>query len=315
MKFRKLSALLLCGVMAAGLALTGCSSSDSDSEEETEDSAAEEEEEEESEDTSSEALSGTITVVSREDGSGTRGAFIELFGIEQENEDGEDEDMTTTDAVITNNTQVMMTTVQGDTYAIGYCSLGSLSDDSGVKAVSIEGVEATTDNVTNGTYEVSRPFNIVTQDEISDVAQDFIDYILSAEGQAIISENGYVAIADGETFESSGASGSITIGGSSSVSPVMEKLAEAYQEINTEATIEIQTSDSTTGVTNAIEGSVDIGMASRDLKDEETGVTATTIAMDGIAVIVNEENPIEDLSVDMVMQIFTGEITDWADVQ
>ena len=314
MKFRKLSALLLCGVMAAGLALTGCSSSDSDSEEETEDSAAEEEEEE-SEDTSSEALSGTITVVSREDGSGTRGAFIELFGIEQENEDGEDEDMTTTDAVITNNTQVMMTTVQGDTYAIGYCSLGSLSDDSGVKAVSIEGVEATTDNVTNGAYEVSRPFNIVTQDEISDVAQDFIDYILSADGQAIISENGYVAIADGETFESSGASGSITIGGSSSVSPVMEKLAEAYQEINTEATIEIQTSDSTTGVTNAIEGSVDIGMASRDLKDEETGVTATTIAMDGIAVIVNEENPIEDLSVDMVMQIFTGEITDWADVQ
>ncbi|MCD8132271.1 MAG: substrate-binding domain-containing protein [Clostridiales bacterium] len=319
MKFRKALALTLCAAAVAGMTLSGCgSSSSSDTTEDAATSAAETDAEEtedaaESADASDFDTSSAISVLSREDGSGTRGAFIELFEIEQKNEDGEKEDMTTVDATITNNTEVMMSTVAGDTYAIGYCSLGSLNDT--VKAVQIDGVDATVENVSDGSYAVARPFNIVTQDDLSDVAQDFIDYILSADGQAVISENGYIEITEGEAFETSGASGSISVAGSSSVSPVMEKLKEAYEEINPNATIEIQTSDSTTGVTNAIEGTCDIGMASRDLKEEETGVTATTIAMDGIAVIVNNDNPIDNLSSEMVQQIFMGEITTWSEVE
>ncbi len=313
MKFRKAIALTLCTAAVAGLTLSGCgSSSSSDTTEDTATSAADTDGEE-SEETSDFDTSSAISVLSREDGSGTRGAFIELFGIEQENEDGEKEDMTTVDATITNNTEVMMSTVAGDTYAIGYCSLGSLNDT--VKAVQIDGVEATTDNVADGSYAVARPFNIVTQDSVSEVAQDFIDYIMSADGQAVISENGYIEITEGGAFETSGASGSISVAGSSSVSPVMEKLKEAYEEVNPNAAIEIQTSDSTTGITNAIEGTCDIGMASRDLKDEETGVTAMTIAMDGIAVIVNLDNPIDNLSSDLVQQIFMGGITTWSEVE
>ncbi|MCD7865576.1 MAG: substrate-binding domain-containing protein [Clostridiales bacterium] len=318
MKFRKALALTLCAAAVAGMTLSGCGSSSSSDTNTTEDSTAstadtDAEETEESTETSDFDTSSAISVLSREDGSGTRGAFIELFEIEQKNEDGEKEDMTTVDATITNNTEVMMSTVAGDTYAIGYCSLGSLNDT--VKAVQIDGVDATTDNVSDGSYAVARPFNIVTQDDLSDVAQDFIDYIMSADGQAVISENGYIEVAEGEAFETSGASGSISVAGSSSVSPVMEKLKEAYEEINPNATIEIQTSDSTTGITNAIEGTCDIGMASRDLKDEETGVTATTIAMDGIAVIVNNDNPIDNLTSEMVQQIFMGEITTWDEVE
>ncbi|MCC8081040.1 MAG: substrate-binding domain-containing protein [Lachnospiraceae bacterium] len=319
MKFRKALALTLCAASVAGMTLSGCgSSSSSDTTEDAANSAADTDAEEtedaaQSADASDFDTSSTISVLSREDGSGTRGAFIELFEIEQKNEDGEKEDMTTVDATITNNTEVMMSTVAGDTYAIGYCSLGSLNDT--VKAVQIDGVDATVENVSDGSYAVARPFNIVTQDDLSDVAQDFIDYILSADGQAVISENGYIEITEGEAFETSGASGSISVAGSSSVSPVMEKLKEAYEEINPNATIEIQTSDSTTGVTNAIEGTCDIGMASRDLKEEETGVTATTIAMDGIAVIVNNDNPIDNLSSEMVQQIFMGEITTWSEVE
>ncbi|MCD8364252.1 MAG: substrate-binding domain-containing protein [Clostridiales bacterium] len=318
MKFRKALALTLCTAAVAGMTLSGCGSSSSSDTTTTEDSTAsaadtDAEETEESTETSDFDNSSAISVLSREDGSGTRGAFIELFEIEQKNEDGEKEDMTTVDATITNNTEVMMSTVAGDTYAIGYCSLGSLNDT--VKAVQIDGVDATTDNVSDGSYAVARPFNIVTQDDLSDVAQDFIDYIMSADGQAVISENGYIEVAEGEAFETSGASGSISVAGSSSVSPVMEKLKEAYEEINPNATIEIQTSDSTTGITNAIEGTCDIGMASRELKDEETGVTATTIAMDGIAVIVNNDNPIDNLTSEMVQQIFMGEITTWDEVE
>ncbi|MCD8045147.1 MAG: substrate-binding domain-containing protein [Clostridiales bacterium] len=322
MKFKKVLALTLCAAVMGSMALTGCGSSSSSTDtteeaaETTEASTEEEAEEtgEAAEETSSDFdTSSAISVLSREDGSGTRGAFIELFGIEVKNEDGEKEDMTTVDAVITNNTEVMMSTVAGDTYAIGYVSLGSLNDS--VKAVQIDGVDATTDNVADGSYAIARPFNIVTQDNLSDVAQDFIDYIMSADGQAVISENGYIEVAEGEAFETSGASGTISIGGSSSVSPVMEKLKEAYEAINPEATIEIQTTDSTTGITNAIEGSCDIGMASRDLKEEETGVTATCIAMDGIAVIVNNDNPLTNLTSDMVYQIFTGEVTTWSDVE
>lgn len=255
-----------------------------------------------------------ISVNSREDGSGTRGAFIELFGVEEKAADGTKVDNTTVEANITNSTSVMMTSVAGDPYAIGYISLGSLNDT--VKAVKIDGAEATTDNVANGTYKVARPFNIVTKDGLSDVTKDFVDYIMSAEGQDIIEQNGYIKIdQNAAAYAGSKPEGKIVVAGSSSVSPVMEKLKEAYLAVNTNADIEIQTSDSTTGVTSTQEGICDIGMASRDLKDTETGVTATTIAQDGIAVIVNNENPVENLTSDQVKSIFTGETTVWADVQ
>ena len=255
-----------------------------------------------------------ISVNSREDGSGTRGAFIELFGVEEKAADGTKVDNTTVEANITNSTSVMMTSVAGDPYAIGYISLGSLNDT--VKAAKIDGAEATTENVANGSYKVARPFNIVTKDGLSDVAKDFVDYIMSAEGQDIIEQNGYIKIdQNAAAYAGSKPEGKIVVAGSSSVSPVMEKLKEAYLAVNTNADIEIQTSDSTTGVTSTQEGICDIGMASRDLKDTETGVTATTIAQDGIAVIVNNENPVENLTSDQVKAIFTGETTVWADVQ
>lgn len=255
-----------------------------------------------------------ISVNSREDGSGTRGAFIELFGVEEKAADGTKIDNTTVEANITNSTAVMMTSVAGDPYAIGYISLGSLNDT--VKAAKIDGAEATTENVANGSYKVARPFNIVTKDGLSDVAKDFVDYIMSAEGQDIIEQNGYIKIdQNAAAYAGSKPEGKIVVAGSSSVSPVMEKLKEAYLAVNTNADIEIQTSDSTTGVTSTQEGICDIGMASRDLKDTETGVTATTIAQDGIAVIVNNENPVENLTSDQVKSIFTGETTVWTDVQ
>lgn len=255
-----------------------------------------------------------ISVNSREDGSGTRGAFIELFGVEEKAADGTKVDNTTVEANITNSTAVMMTSVAGDPYAIGYISLGSLNDT--VKAAKIDGAEATTENVANGSYKVARPFNIVTKDGLSDVAKDFVDYIMSAEGQDIIEQNGYIKIdQNAAAYAGSKPEGKIVVAGSSSVSPVMEKLKEAYLAVNTNADIEIQTSDSTTGVTSTQEGICDIGMVSRDLKDTETGVTATTIAQDGIAVIVNNENPVENLTSDQVKSIFTGETTVWADVQ
>ena len=260
------------------------------------------------------ALEGPITVISREDGSGTRGAFIELFGIEVKNDAGEKVDMTTDDAEITNSTCVMMTSVAGNTEAIGYISLGSLNDT--VKAVKIDGAEATVDNIKSGTYKIARPFNIATKGEVSDVAQDFIKYIMSEDGQKVVEDNGYISQGNDGVYESAGLSGKVVVG-SSSVTPVMEKLKEAYVALNPDVTIEVQQSDSTTGMTSAIEGVCDIGMASRDLKDSEIekGLTGTTIAMDGIAVIVNNDSPVEELSSDSVKGIYTGEITDWADVQ
>lgn len=253
-----------------------------------------------------------ITVYSREDGSGTRGAFIELFGVEQKNEAGEKVDYTTEEAVITNSTSVMLTGVAGDPSAIGYVSLGSLNDT--VKALSVDGAAATVENIKSGTYAIARPFNIATTAEVSAVAQDFIDYILSAEGQAIIEENGYISVGEAEAYAGAAPEGKIVVAGSSSVTPVMEKLKEAYAAVNPNAEIEIQQSDSTTGVNSAIEGLCDIGMASRELKDSEleAGVTGTVIAMDGIAVIVNNENPLEDISAETVKSIFTGETTTWA---
>lgn len=251
-----------------------------------------------------------IDVISREDGSGTRGAFVELTGVEQKI-DGKKVDMTTEDAQITNNTAVMMTTVAGDTYAIGYISLGSLNDS--VKAVKVAGVEATAENVKSGAYKVARPFNIAwKEDALSDAGKDFIAYILSSEGQAIVNANGYVGSDDAAAYEAADVTGKVVVAGSSSVSPVMEKLAEAYMAANTGVEIEIQTSDSTTGMTSAMEGACEIGMASRELKEAEAAeLESTAIAMDGIAVIINNDNPAEDLSLEQICAIYTGETTVW----
>ena len=252
-----------------------------------------------------------ITIVSREDGSGTRGAFIELFGIEEKNGD-EKVDMTTEEAQITNSTSVMMTTVAGDEYAIGYISLGSLDDS--VKALKIDGAEATAENVKSGTYKVSRPFNIATKENLdNEVAKDFMNFIMSEEGQAVVEENHYIAVDDVKPFEGTSPSGKAVVGGSSSISPVMEKLIEAYKAVNANAEIELQTTDSTTGMTSAIDGSYDIGMASRELKDTELseGLQATVIATDGIAVIVNKNSTVDELSSDQVKAIYTGEAVTW----
>ena len=315
---KKVMCMLLTGVMAAGM-FAGCGSSetaDTTTDAATTDAAATAD----AADTTSEAApagnadfdhTSAIAVYSREDGSGTRGAFIELFGVEEKDESGEKVDNTTEEAIITNSTDVMLTSVAGDTYAIGYVSLGSLNDT--VKAVKIDGAEATVENIKSGTYKIARPFNIATKGEFSEAAQDFINYIMSGDGQKVISDNGYIGDDSAAAFESNGAEGKVVVGGSSSVSPVMEKLIEAYKAVNANVEIELQTSDSTTGMTGAADGTLDIGMASRELKDSETeeGLTATKIAMDGIAVIVNQENPVEDLSSDTVKGIFTGGTTTW----
>ena len=256
-----------------------------------------------------------ITVISREDGSGTRGAFIELTGVEEKNADGQKVDNTTEAAAIQSSTNGVMTAVANDETAIGYISLGSLNDT--VKAVTVGGVEASADTVKDGSYVLSRPFNIVTNGEATDpVAVDFIAYCLSADGQAIATDNGYIGN-DGETFTSAQPEGKITVGGSSSVSPLMEKLIEAYKTVNPNAELELLTTDSTTGVSGALDGTYTIGMASRELKDSETeaGAQATVLALDGIAVVVNPANTTEDLTVDQIKGIYTGELTTWADVQ
>lgn len=258
---------------------------------------------------------GPITVVSREDGSGTRGAFIELFGIEEKDDSGEKFDMTTEDAEITNSTSVMMTTIAGNQDAIGYISLGSLNDT--VKAVRIDGAEASVDNIKSGAYKIARPFNIATAENVSDVAADFIKYIMSEEGQKVVEDSGYISQGNEGAYQAAGISGKIVVAGSSSVTPVMEKLKEAYVVLNPDVTIEVQQSDSTTGMTSVTEGVCDIGMASRELKDSEleAGLAPAVIAMDGIAVIVNNDSPVEELASDQVKAIFTGEATDWADIQ
>lgn len=255
-----------------------------------------------------------ITIVSREDGSGTRGAFIELFGVEEKNDAGEKVDMTTEEAQITNSTSVMLTTVAGDEYAIGYVSLGSLDDS--VKAVKIDGAEATADNIKSGDYKVSRPFNVATKKgQDNEVAKDFLNFILSKEGQDVVSKEGYIAQDDAQAFEGTQPSGKLVVGGSSSVSPVMEKLIEAYKAVNPNADIELQTTDSTTGMTSTIDGSYDIGMASRELKDEEAAeLDSTVIATDGIAVIVNNANPTDELTSDQVKAIYTGDALTWDEV-
>lgn len=296
MKMKKFIAVLSVAAMTAGL-VAGCGKSDAKGEggKGAFDS------------------SNDITVVSREDGSGTRGAFIELFGV-QEEQDGEKVDMTTQEANITNSTSVMMSTVAENEYAIGYISLGSLDDS--VKAVKIDGAEASADAIKEGTYKIQRPFNIVTKDGLGDVAQDFIDFILSTEGQQVVADNNYISLEDTQAYAGSKPSGKVTLAGSSSVAPVMEKLKEAYLKVNTGAEIEIQQSDSTTGVTSTVDGICDIGMASRELKDSEIaeGVKGTVIATDGIAVVVNKDNTADDLTSDQVKSIYTGETITWDEV-
>ena len=298
---KKISAMILAAVTAA--ALTACGGN------RTSETAAQTAGE------TAQTASGAITVVSREDGSGTRGAFIELFGIEQKNDAGEKIDYTTEDAEITNSTSVMMTTIAGNTQAIGYVSLGSLNDT--VKAVKIDGAEATVDNIKSGVYKIARPFNIATKEGLSETAADFVSFILSEQGQQVVEENHYISRGNNGAYEPSGLKGKVVVAGSSSVTPVMEKLKEAYVTLNPDVTIEVQQSDSTTGMTSAIEGVCDIGMASRELKDSETGagLTATVIAMDGIAVIVNNDSPVAELSSENVKAIFTGEVMDWEDVK
>ena len=256
-----------------------------------------------------------IAVFTREDGSGTRGAFIELTGVEQKDADGKKVDMTTEAAAVQSSTNGVMTAVANDPTAIGYISLGSLNDT--VKAVTVDGVKAGADTVKDGSYTLARPFNIVTNGDATDpVAVDFIAYCLSADGQALATDKGYIG-SEGEAFTSAQPAGKIVVGGSTSVAPLMEKLVEAYKTVNPNAEIEHLTTDSTTGVSGALDGSYTIGLASRDLKDSETeaGAKATVLAMDGIAVVVNPENPIENLTVDQIKSIYVGEVTTWDEVE
>lgn len=256
----------------------------------------------------------TISVMSREEGSGTRGAFIELFGVEQKNSSGKKVDYTTDEAAITNSTSVMLTSVAGDIYSIGYVSLGSLNDS--VKALKIEGVDATVSNIKNKSYKISRPFNIAVKEKLSAPAQDFVNFIMSSEGQKIVEKNKYIAV-ESKSFTSNKASGKVVVAGSSSVSPVMEKLIEAYKSVNPNARIELQTSDSTTGVTNAANGTCDIGMASRGLKETEKakGLKEITIAIDGIAVVVNKANPLVNAKIEIVRDIYMGKIQKWSEIK
>lgn len=293
-KIKKLFALGLTVVLAASV-LAGCGSENGDGSAEGGESGG---------------ASGEISVLTREEGSGTRSAFVELFGIEED-----DVDNTTPSAEVTNSTSVMMTTIAGNPNAIGYISLGSLDDS--VKALKVDGAEATVDNILSDSYKVSRPFNIVyKEDSLSEVGKDFISFIMSDEGQAVVEEEGYVSESSTGAFSGTQPSGTITVAGSSSVTPVMEKLKEAYAEVNPNATVEVQQNDSSTGITSTIDGMCDIGMASREVKDDELsqGITPQTIALDGIAVIVNKENALEDITSDQVKSIFTGETTDWADI-
>ena len=293
-KLKKVLSMVVLSTLAV-TNLAGCGGSDADTAQQAETSSA-------------------ISVISREDGSGTRGAFVELFGVEQKNEAGEKEDMTTEEASITNSTSVMMTTVAGNVNAIGYISLGSLNDT--VKAVNIDGVAPSVDAIKGGSYKISRPFNVVPNVAgLTPEAQDFMNYIMSADGQAVVEENGYIASVDNaEAYTGGNMSGKVIVAGSSSVTPIMEKLKEAYVALNPNMTVEVQMSDSSTGVTSAIDGTCDLGMASRELKDSETekGAVSTAIALDGIAVIVNNDAAITDLTAEQVKDIYTGVVTDWS---
>lgn len=261
-------------------------------------------------------MNNEITVISRESGSGTRGAFIELFGIEKKNAEGKKVDTTVASADISNSTEVVLQSVAGNKAAIGYISLGSLN--SSVKALKIDGATASVSAIKSGSYKISRPFNIVTKDgNTNALVADFVKYILSAEGQAVVEAKGYIPSVKNPSYLPSGKKGKITVAGSSSVFPVMEKLAEAYQKLNPDMTVEVSQSDSGTGITSTVQGVCDIGMASRELKDAEIakGITGTKIAIDGVVVVVNNQNPLSDVTKENVKAIYTGAVTKWSDVK
>lgn len=304
---------ILAATLSLGLILAGCGNTDKAKEETKTETATEAPAKEETKTDSKEAADYEFTVVSREDGSGTRGAFIELVGLEEE-VDGEKEDMTTQAAVVQNSTNGVMQTVAGDEAAIGYISLGSLNDI--VKAVKVEGVEATEENIASGQYKISRPFNLAYKEaELSDLAKDFLKFVISEDAQALTLEEGYVPLKDTEKYEASGAKGTLTVAGSTSVTPLMEKMVEKYKELNPDASIEIQSTGSSAGIEAVIDGAADIAMASRELKDEEKDKLAVeVIATDGIAVIVNKDSKLEDLTIDQLKQIFKGEITNTSEL-
>ncbi len=254
----------------------------------------------------------TITVISREEGSGTRSAFIELVGVEEKDADGNKVDKTTESALIQSSTDVVLTQVASDKNAIGYISLGSLNDT--VKALQIDGVDATPENVKDGKYTVVRPFNIAVDGEPTGVVADFINFILSDDGQKVVEDSDYITVSSG-SFSTDNSEGKIVVSGSSSVTPVMEKLAEAYKGINTKAVIEVQQTDSSSGMKAVLEGTCDIGMASRELKDDETKLKAIEIAKDGIAIVINKDNAINSLTKAQVKDIYTGAVTDWSEIQ
>ena len=314
MKRKSVAAVVTAAAMMMSLAACGSSAADS-TPASSESTASSEAAPAESEAAADFDTDQDITVISREDGSGTRGAFIELTGVEEKNADGQKVDNTTEAAAIQSSTNGVMTAVANDETAIGYISLGSLNDS--VKAVKVGGIEASAETVKDGSYTLARPFNIVTNGEATDpVAVDFIAYCLSKDGQALATEEGYVG-SEGEDYTSAQPEGKINVGGSSSVSPLMEKLIEAYKTVNPNAELELLTSDSTTGVSGALDGSYTIGMASRELKDSETegGAVSSVLAQDGIAVVVNPANSVEDLTVDQIKGIYTGELTVWSDLQ
>lgn len=296
---KKILSLGLAALLTVG-ALAGCGAKDNGS----------------GNDSKTEAVTGAISVLTREEGSGTRGAFIELLGIEEKDADGKKVDKTIDTAETTNSTSVMITTVQGNKSAIGYISLGSL-DESKVKALKVDGAEAAAENVKSGAYKVSRPFNIATKGEAKGIAADFIKFILSADGQAIVEKNGYISDGNSGAYTASGLSGKISVGGSSSVTPVMEKLKEAYVKLNPNVTVDVQQNDSSSGMKGAIDGIYDIGMASREVKDSEksAGLVSTKIALDGIAVIVNKANGADEITSEQIKNIYTGSVTKWSEIK
>ena len=299
---------ILAATLSLGLILAGCGKDQKAEEKEAETTqTAEAPAEKEASTETANQEDYDFTVVSREEGSGTRGAFIELVGLEEE-VDGSKEDMTTQEAIVQNSTNAVMQTVSQDAEAIGYISLGSLNDT--VKALKIEGVEATEENIVNGTYKISRPFNLAFKEaEINDLAKDFLKFCLSEEAQALTLEEGYVPLKDTEKYEPAKVSGTLTVAGSTSVTPLMQKMAEKYQELNPDAKIEIQATGSSAGIEAVIDGAADIAMASRELKDEEKDKLAVeVIATDGIAVVVNPASKVEDLTMDQLKQIFKGEL-------
>ena len=302
---KRMLALLLSALLVVGM-LAGCAKTEEPAQTEE---PAKTEETAKTEAPAAETPAKAITVVSREEGSGTRGAFVELMGVQTD-----EGDMTTEDAEIANSTSLVQSTVAGNAAAIGYISLGSY-DASAVKAMQVDGVEASVDNVKAGSYAVSRPFVICYKEEnLSELGRDFIGFIMSADGQAILADKGYIAMDEGAAaYSAAGLTGNLSLDGSTSVGPVMEKLAEAYMAINEGVTIDIQQTGSGTGITSTIEGSCEIGMSSRELKSEEldAGLTPVTIALDGIAVIVNQSNAVDGLTSEQIRQIFTGEVTDW----